>query len=46
MEMKRISSCMFPHQMLAWRGNSIIPFGLYHHPTGDSEVAVLDAKSA
>lgn len=46
MEMKRISSCMFPHQMLAWRGNSIIAFGLCHHLVGDSEVAILDAKSA
>lgn len=46
MEMNRISACMFPHQLLAWRGNSIIPLGLYHHIAGDSEVAVLDAKSA
>ncbi|KAL2292384.1 hypothetical protein FJTKL_09362 [Diaporthe vaccinii] len=46
MEMNGISTCMFPHQFLAWRGNSIIPFGLYHHILGDSEVAVMDAKSA
>lgn len=35
-----------PPPMSAWRGNSIIPFGLCHHLVGDSEVAVLDAKSA
>lgn len=46
MEMKRISSLHNPPSMSAWRGNSIVLNGLYHHLAGDSEVAALDAKSA